>query len=380
MQPRLRRGKGEGSITRLADGRWQARIDLGFVGGKRKRKAFYAKTRREVVEKLKKALALQERGALVLDERQTVKQFLEHWLEHVAKPALRPRSYASYSQLLRLYILPELGRYPLAKLTPQHVQAFLNARVNSGLAPRTVEYIHAVLRSALGQAERWGLVSRNVARLVAPPKVESPEAKPLLPDEAKRLLEAARGDRLEALYVVALSLGLRQGEILGLRWEDVDFQHGQITIRYQLQHIGGRFLLVEPKSPRSRRTVQAPSFVLESLKSHRKRQLEERLKLGRAWVGFERDLVFTTTVGTPLYARNLVRHFHRLLDKAGLPRMPFHNLRHTAASLLLAQGLDLRVIQQVLGHSQIALTANLYAHVHPVLLKEAAEKMDRLLR
>lgn len=375
-----RRGKGEGSITKLADGRWQARIDLGYVNGRRKRKAFYGKTRREVVEKLKKALADHQQGTLALDERQTVGQFLTHWLENVARPSVRPRTYASYAQLIRVHILPHLGRVPLARLTAQQVQAFLNARHGAGLSARTVQYLHAILRRALGQAEKWGLVARNVARLATPPRVERRVPRPLTVEEARRLLDAVRGDRLEALYTVALSLGLRQGEALGLRWQDVDLEQGLLTVRYQLQRIDGKLVLTEPKTVRSRRTIQLPAIALEALRAHKVRQLEERLKAGPAWQGWDHDLVFTTTIGTPLEARSIVRHFHKLLQKAGLPRMPFHNLRHTAASLLLAQGLDIRVVQQVLGHSQIALTANLYAHVMPVLLKEAAARMDALLR
>jgi integrase len=373
-----RRGKGEGSITQLPDGRWQARIDLGYVNGKRKRKSIYGKTREEVAKKLTRALADHQRGLPLPDERLTVEQFLHRWLEEVACPSVRPRTYASYAQLVRLHLVPGLGRTRLARLRPEDVQAFLNRKLQEGLSPRTVQYLHAVLRRALGQAEKWGLVARNVARLVDPPKVARPEVRPLTAEEARRLLDATRGDRLEALYSVAVAVGLRQGEALGLRWQDVDLDRGLLTVRVQLQRIGGTLQLVEPKSPRSQRTIQLPTVVVQALREHRARQLAERLQAGAAWQ--EHGLVFTTSIGTPLDARNVVRHFHRLLAKAGLPRMPFHVLRHTAASLLLAQGLDLRVVQQVLGHSQIALTANLYAHVMPVLLREAAERMDALLR
>ncbi len=170
-----RRGKGEGSITRLSDGRWQARVSL--PNGRRK--AFYGRTRLEVAERLKRALAAQQQGLPLVRERQTVGQFLTHWLEDVARPSVRPRTYASYAQLLRLHLLPGLGRVPLAKLSPQHVQSFLNSKLAAGLSARTVQYLHAILRRALGQAERWGLVARNVARLVTPPKAERPEVQPL---------------------------------------------------------------------------------------------------------------------------------------------------------------------------------------------------------
>ncbi|HZU05719.1 MAG TPA: site-specific integrase [Chloroflexota bacterium] len=318
-----------------------------------------------------------QQGLPLPAERQTVGQFLARWLEDVARPRVRPKTYHSYAQLVRLHLAPGLGRIPLAKLSPQDVQAFLNAKRASGLSPRTVQYLHAVLRCALGQAERWGLVPRNVARLVSPPQGSRPEIRPLTVEEARRLLEAVQGDRLEALYAVALAVGLRQGEALGLRWQDVDFARGTLTVRYQLQRVEGRLQLVEPKTARSRRTIALPPPVVEVLRRHRARQLEERLQAGAAWQ--DSGLVFTSTIGTPLEPRNVVRHFHGLLAKAGLPRRSFHQLRHTAASLLLAQGVDIRVVQQVLGHSQIALTANLYAHVLPVLLREAAQKMGAAL-
>jgi integrase len=369
-----RRGNGEGSITRLADGRWQARVSL--PNGRRK--AFYGKTRREAAEKLTRALAAQQQGLPLVGERQTVGQFLTHWLEDVARPSVRPRTYASYAQLLRLHLLPELGRVPLAKLSPQHVQSFLNRKRAAGLSARTVQYLHAVLRRALGQAERWGLVARNVARLVVPPTAERPDVQPLTIEQARQLIAAARGDRLEALYTVAVAIGLRQGEALGLRWQDIDLDRGLLTVARQLQRIDGTLVLTEPKTARSRRTLQLPAVAIEALRAHKRRQLEARLAAGPAWQ--DSGLVFTTAIGTPLDARNVVRHFHALLARAGLPRMPFHTLRHTAASLLLAQGLDIRVVQQVLGHSQIALTANLYAHVAPTLLKDAAARMDAMLR
>lgn len=370
-----RRGNREGSITHLADGRWQARVTLPDG----RRKAYYGKTRREAAEKLQRGLADLQQGIPLPAERQTLAQFLSTWLEHVARPSVRPRSYERYAQLVRTHIVPALGRRPLAKLTAQDVQTFLHAKHAAGLSPRTVQYLHATLRAALGQAERWGLVTRNVARLATPPRVTRPEVQPLTLEQTRRLLDAASGDRLEALYTVAVALGLRQGEALGLRWQDVDLDRGQLSINVQLQRLDGRPQLTIPKTARSRRTLVLPTVVAEALRAHKVRQLEERLAMGAAWRGWEHDLVFTTTIGTPLDARNVLRHFHALLERAGLPRMPFHTLRHTAATLLLAQGVDLRTVQQVLGHSQISLTANLYTHVLPILLRDAAQRMDSAL-
>jgi integrase len=235
------------------------------------------------------------------------------------------------------------------------------------------------LRVALGYAERLGLVSRNAAKLAKPPRIARPEVQPFTAEEARRLLEAACGHRLEALFVTALGTGLREAELLGLRWQDVDLERGLLTVRVQLQRINGKLTLTEPKTERSRRTLQLPAMVREALRQHRVRQLEERLAAGPLWE--DSGLVFTTAHGAPLDARNVIRLYQeRILPAAGLPRRPFHVLRHSAATFLLASGCDLRTVQQVLGHAQVSLTANLYAHVMPALLRDAADKLDAVLR
>ncbi|MER3450249.1 MAG: site-specific integrase, partial [Chloroflexota bacterium] len=203
------------------------------------------------------ALADLQRGLPVPPERQSVGEFLERWLKDVVAPSVRPRTFASYSQLVRRHLLPTLGRVRLVRLTAQDIQACLNQKRQEGLSARTVQYLHAILRRALGQAEKWGLVARNVARLVDAPKVVRPEVKPLAPEDVRRLLDAARGDSLEALYVVAIAVGLRQGELLGLRWQDVDLERGLLSVRVQL---------TEPKSSRSKRTVQLPAVALKALR------------------------------------------------------------------------------------------------------------------
>lgn len=372
-----RRGNQEGSITQLPDGRWQARITY-YEGGIRKRKAFYGRTRKEAQEKLQRALADLQRGILPVSEKQTVGEFLQAWLTDVAKPTLRPRTYRRYHEIVHLHLLPTLGHVVLAKLAPSQVQKMLNDKLASGLSPATVTYILAVLRRALGQAEKWQLVTRNVAKLVDAPRVSREEVQPFTVEEVLRLLDVARGHRLYALFVVAVALGLREGELLGLRWQDVDFERGTLTVAVQLQTIDGKHVLTEPKTARSRRTLQLPQFVLDILQQHRANQLLEKSQLGESWR--EHGLVFASSVGTPVPARNLLRLWYGMLQKAGLPKRPFHTLRHTAASYLLAMGCDIRTVQQVLGHSQVSLTANLYTHVMPTLLQDAAQKMDALFR
>ena len=374
-----KRGQNEGSIYKAKDGRWVGCLNLGYQGGTRKRKYLYGKTRAEVSEKLTEALRNRQLGMPASNDKITFAQFLIKWLEDSVKPSVRPRTFKSYSQLVKHHIAPELGKIKLVKLCPS-VQSLMNRKLDSGLSPRSVQYIHAVIRRALVQARKWELVPRNVAKLVDPPRVQHFEVQALSPEQARTFLDAAKGDRLEALYTVAVSLGLRRGECLALRWEDVDLELGTLRVCHTLQRVdGGGWELAEPQSKNSRRTLGLPSFADQALRDHRKRQLEEKMLAGPDWQ--ENGLVFTSKIGTPLDGQHLYfRHFKKLLSKAGLPDIRFHDLRHSCASLLLVQGVSPRVVMETLGHSQISLTMNTYSHVMPVLMREAADKMDALLR
>ncbi len=371
-----KRGQNEGSIYQREDGRWCAQVNLGYVNGKRKRKYIYGATRREVAAKLKKVLHEQQQGLPVAVERQTVAQFLEGWLTDVVKREVEPKTYHSYAQVVKLYLNPVLGRHQLAALAPQHIQAMMNQQLADGLAPRTVQYARAVLRAALGQALRWGLVPRNVAALVDPPKSRRYEPRPLNPAQASRFLEAIRSNRLEALFTVGVALGLRPGEMFGLRWEDVDFDAKTLRVRKELQRIDGRPQLKDLKTDRSRRTLPMPSITVAALRTQRVRQNEERLLAGSRWQDW--GLVFTSTIGTPLDARNVTSRYKAVLTRTGLPDIRFYDLRHSCASLLIAQGVPLAVVSRILGHSQISLTMNTYVHLFPEVQQQAADAMDDL--
>jgi integrase len=373
-----RRGSGEGNIYQRADGRWEARIQLGYAHGRRRRKSFYGYTRAEVQEKLTQALRDQHQGLSVgTDDRQTVGQFLTRWLADSVQPSVRPKTYTTYESYVRCHLIPELGRIPLVRLSPSDVQGLMNRKLQSGLSPRTVHHIRAVLRRALNQANRWALVPRNVATLVDAPRVPRYEVRIMTPDEARQFLRAVQGDRLEALFTMALMIGLRQGELLGLQWDDIDLSTNRLVIRRALQRVNGRLQLVEPKTQSSRRMLVLPPMVVEALHGHRVRQLEERLWAGSRWQ--EHSLVFTTSVGTPLDGTNVTHRLHAILVDEGLLRLRFHDLRHACASLLLAQGVHPRVVMEQLGHSQISLTLNTYSHVLPSLQAEAAQRMEELL-
>ena len=310
-------------------------------------------------------------------ERQTVGQFLGRWLTDCCAPSVRPSTLRIYQDTVRLHITPALGTLPLTKLTPQHVQSFIKTQLAAGLSPRSVQYHHGVLSQALNRAVKWDLVARNVAKLVSAPARAAARDQTVLAEEARQFLDAIAGDRDEALYTVAIALGLRRGEALGLRWDDIDFDGDTLSVRHALQRVPGGLQLAEPKSDRSRRTVAMPTIVAKALRAHRARQLSKRLAAGTRWQ--ESGFVFSTSLGTPMDERAVHKRFKAVLAGAGLRHQRFHDLRHACTSLLLAQGVHPRGVMEVLGHSQISLTMNTYSHVMPTLLRDAADKMDAIL-
>ncbi|HTR36561.1 MAG TPA: tyrosine-type recombinase/integrase [Bryobacteraceae bacterium] len=404
-----KRGQNEGSIYQRTDGRWVACINLGWLNGRRTRKHFYGRTRREVQGKLTEALRDQQLGLPVLMEKQTVSQYLSRWLEDVVRRKNRPSTYRSYEQLVRVHIGPAIGSVLLTKVTTQQVRAMLNEKHDSGLSSRTVQYLHAILRKALNVAWKDQVVARNVAALVDPPRVAAKEVQPFTTHQARAFLKAVQTDRLEALFTVAISLGLRQGEALALRWRDIDLEAGTLRVRYALQRLkskwkvadGRRDLkeisepdppveihLVEPKTKRSRRTIDLPAVTRTALSAHRSRQAIERNLCGSSWVTPKvhcegsveesEDFVFTTTIGTPLDGRNITKRFQRILKNANIPAHRFHDLRHTAATLLAVQGVHPKAIQSVLGWDQVSMVDR-YAHFVDEMRRDAATKMDAIL-
>ncbi len=369
-----RRCNGEGTISKRRDGRWVAAVSLD--GGRRK--FVYAHTREEAARKLTELLKAKLDGMPITTDRQTVKDFLLSWLETV-RPSLSARAWRRYSEYVRLHAVPEFGRILLSRLTPQHLQRLYARKLEQGLSAMTVRHLHATLHKALADAARWGSVARNVADLATPPRVERQEMKTLTPQEARVLLEVATGDRLYALYALALSSGVRRGELLGLRWDDVKLERGIVEIQRTLQRTGNEFTFVEPKTQRSRRQIILTRTAVAALKQHHARQLEERLRLGPAWD--DNNLVFCNQVGRPLESSNLLqRSFYPLLERAGLPRIRFHDLRHTYATLALGQGVHPKVVSDALGHASIAITMDTYSHVTPAMHQQAADALDAVLQ
>ncbi len=337
----------------------------------------YGSTREEVRRKLAKALNARETGDLADSHGRTVGDFLDQWLEDVVKPSVRHSTYKGYEVHIRLHLKPTLGRLHLDRLEPAHVQRLSNERLKSGLSPKSVRYLMGTLRTALNHAVRWGYIARNPALAVDGPRVEPYEARPFSVDESRTFLGAIKGDRLQALYSVALTMGLRQGEALGLRWQDVDLQLGTLQVTKQLQRMNGEFQLVEPKTKRSRRTLALPGIAVRELRDHHARQQREHDLGGDGWNHL--DLVFTRGDGEPLDGTVVSHQFHRLLDRAGLPQRRFHDLRHSCATLLEAQKVSPRVAMEILGHSHIAVTMNMYTKVVSALKHDAAKRIDDLV-
>lgn len=367
-----RRGNGEGAIFRRADGQWCTTATIGYdANGKRRRRTLYGPTRDAVSEKLKKLHGDILNGAVIDAQRLTVAKFLERWLQDVSRPSIRPATYRSYAGLIRLHINPSLGGVQLSKLVPPQVQGLYATLERAGRSPRLREMVHAVLHKAFDQAVKWNLMMRNVCDAVEKPRAPKKAMQVLTIEEVGRFLKVAKADRLSALYVLAVATGLRQGELLGLQWQDVDLDAGTLAVRRQLSEDAGVLQFTEPKSDKGRRRVDLPAFAVKALRAHRKRMLKE---------GTPGPLVFCDTDGKPIRKSNLLRRsFFPLLTEAKVPRVRFHDLRHTSATLLLTQGVHPKVVQERLGHSQISLTLDTYSHVLPSMQKDAAAKLDSLL-
>jgi integrase len=371
-----RRGHGEGAIYwRESRKRWVAELPLETG----KSKYFTGKTYAEAQRKLKQAQIEQQQGKLATGPKQTVKQFLEHWLEHVHKANIRINSYRIYRQLLDNHLLPALGHHQLQRLSPQHIDELYAQKRKEGFAVETIRAMHRLLRRALQDAVRWSLVSSNVCDKVTPPRQVKFEAQALSGEQVKQLLEVAKGSPIEVLLTLALTTGMRVGEMIALRWADIDLQDGSLQVRHTVSRVGKRFQengLVEndPKTESSRRKIVLPQFVLEALKRHREHQVEVRDKAGSAWQ--EKDIVFSNHMGGFLERANINTMLKGLLKQAGLPEIRIHDLRHSAATILLKMNINPKQVQVLLGHSSIVITMDRYSHVLPDMQRGMMDQLD----
>lgn len=352
--------------------------------GRRLRKCIYGRTEADVVRKMKKLNGRAVDGQLVTTSTPTVTAYLDEWFAD-NKDAWRPSTRRGYRRAIDGFLIPAFGPLRLEQLSPPVIQRWLRQHKDAHGARRRISLAHATLRSALSDAQRMQLVATNAATLVRVPMPVQRKIAPLDVAQARAFLNAAARHRLGALFSVALACGLRLGEATGLRWEDVDLEAREVHIRQQLQRVGKLLLFQELKTEKSRRTLGIPDVCVTALREHRKRQLQERLQAGADWV--DSGLVFTTfakrgmgrKVGGPLQPRNVLRTLHQLLRTANLPRVRFHDLRHSAASLLIAEGIELVEVSMLLGHSELRVTADLYSHLLKQTAAKAARRMDCVL-
>ncbi len=367
MPEKKRRGHNEGSVYFDASrDRWVAAISIS--PGKRKK--FYFEKKQDALKKKNEALRELERGTLATGTQRKLGEYLVDWLENVHKSKLRIGTYINYKKLIG-YVVADLGDVWLQKLTPQRVQAFYSKKLDEKLSSKVVHDIHGVLHLALDNAVRWGMVSRNVCDLVTPPRIVSREVVPLSVEQARILMKHVRGHRLEVLLAVAVVTGMRRGELLALRWSDIDFDRSRLLVLHSVDFIAGYgYVEGKPKTAAGRRVISLPAFLLDMLKQHQVRQLELR-NAAHDWE--DRGLVFPNLRGGYLHPNHMGEMFRELLKDAGLPHIHFHDLRHSAASILLCMGVNVKVIQEMLGHSDISITLRTYSHLLPSMQQEIVE-------
>jgi integrase len=368
-----RRGNGEGSIFQRGDGRWCARVTIGYdANGKRKRRDVYGWTKKEVQDKLTGLMAQKQNGTLAATERETVGEFIEWWLTNEVKPNRRASTHASYRQIAVKHILPYLGGLQLSRLQPSNVGSLYATLQSAGCSARLVQMVHAVLRRALGRGVKLGKLVRNACDAVERPQADRHEIQTLNQDQARAFVLALQNDRLKPLFLLAITGGLRQGELFGLKWDDIDFNAAAVSVRRTIVQLGNEFIINEPKTAKGRRRVELPALAMESLHEHRRQMMIEG-RAGSEWV-------FVGTTGKPLRRSVVRKQLRKLLSGAGLPGIRFHDLRHSCASLLMAGGTHAKVVQERLGHSTINLTLDTYSHVLPTMQREAANSLDELFR
>ncbi|WP_327735304.1 site-specific integrase [Streptomyces nojiriensis] len=374
---RKRNPNGAGTITQRKDGRYQAAVYVLQPDGTRARKFAYGKTWTECDTKRRELLAKVDQGVPVPTRSAKLTEWLPYWLENIVRPHRKRTTFAKYKTHVRLYLVPLLGKKRLESLSVADVRRAL-VQLQKETSAATAKESHRVLRTAIAAACREELVSRNVVSLVEPPKVQVRELSPWELDETLGFLAAARKDPLYPAFVLAIALGLRRGELVGLRWENVDLDKREVRVRSQRQRVRGEAYEDDPKGRRRRQTLPLPGICVAPLRWQRMKQAAMREAAGEKWE--ETGYVFTTRSGRPIEPRNVYRSFTRVAKDTGLRVIRLHDARHGTATLLTAAGVPPRVVMEILGHSQIAVTMNVYAHVVQDTQREAIGHMDRLLR
>ena len=366
-----KRANGEGSITRRESGSWRAQIVIN-----NKRLTFGAKTREECKVWLSKMQEQVGQGLTYEVSRQTIREFIQIWFES-AQTTIRQKTAQQYALMIKSRIIPGLGDVRLVELRLDQVDRFYAGLIAKGVGPQMVCYVHRVLHRALQKAVKLGYLSRNPAHGATLPRIHRPEMSVFEESQVSQFLVAVHGTRNEALYQLAIATGMRQGELLGLKWSDIDWKRGLIYVRRQVYRVTGKgFVFEEPKTNSGRRIIFIGQSVLQSLSEHYQRQELEKVYY-KDWQ--DNGLVFPSTAGTPMDQRNLLRDYAAALKLAGLEKIRFHDLRHTAASLMISHDIPINVVSRMLGHSRPSVTLDIYAHVYAGKQEEAARLMAELV-
>lgn len=371
------RGNGEGTIVKRADGRWCAAVHLGYENGKRKRKYLYGKTRREVKDALTKTLNDLRQGLPATTDRQTVGQFLTRWYDECVLLSPKATTHRTHRNRIKGHLMPAFEKIALDKLGPQHVQSFIAQKTAKGYAASTINGFLSTLGAALNQAVRWQLIPRNVITLVDTPREVRAARHFLSADEAKRFLIAAHGHRLEALFLVLLTTGLRRSEARGLTWDCVDFEHATLTVARQTIRVDNVNLTYAPKTHHSRRVIALPPTILAALIRQRERVADQRAAKGALWQ--DHGYVFPGPKGGPFGETSVARDLDKVLVAASLPHLTPHELRHSMASFCAAANINPRLAMDALGHSTLEMTMEHYQHVTDAGRREVAAGIERLL-
>jgi integrase len=370
-----------GQINKRNENTWLVRIFLGRdAGGKRlyMNKTIHG-TKKDAQKYLTAKLREKDLGVLIEPALMSLNEYLDKWFEEIAKPRLRESTFNQYVWIAKSYIRKELGLIRLADVQAYQVQKCYGELKKQGLSPRTIRYTHNVLSSAMKQAVKWKMIIQNPCELCDLPRQEKKEMLCLSPEQTKKFLTVAKENKWFAMFLTVIETGMRPEEYFGLQWKDIDFEHKQISVRRAaIEKKGGGFSFTEPKTKKSRRKIPISISVSTALKTHRRNQLEERMRIATYYKDY--DLVFASETGTPLQRKNLTdRHFKPLLKKAELPNIRLYDLRHTTATLLLSAGENPKVVSERLGHASIVLTLDTYSHVLPTMQEAATEKLEKIM-
>jgi integrase len=376
-----------GHIRRRSGKSWSIVLDIGRdANGKRRQKWHTVQgSKRDAQRELARLINELETGAYIEPNRLTVTGYLSQWLETYAKLNVSAKTFERYEIIVRKHLIPALGHHALARLRPLHIQEYYAKDLQSGrrngkggLSAQTVLHHHRVLREALQQGIRWQLIVRNAADATEPPRPVRQERRTLDADQAAQLIDAVRGKRLFIPVLLAITTGMRRGEILALRWDDLDFSAMSLAVRQSVSQTKAGLLFKQPKTPKGRRVIALPSLAIDALRRHKTEQAQERLLLGPAYQ--EGNLVCANQDGSTWAPDTFTVAFKTFVRSSGLPRVRFHDLRHTHATQLLRQGIHPKVVSERLGHSSVGFTLDVYSHVLPDIQQDAASKLDTVIR